>query len=53
MMTYEYYVYSSNRETSFSKLLDPLTFLNTIRKGRLTLEQAQNVQKAFNRYQVV
>ena len=46
----KYYVYSSNTEKDFRELKDPITFLNKLREDKLTLQQAQDKHKAFNRY---
>ena len=46
----KYYVYSSNTETDFRELKDPITFLNKPREDKPTLQQAQDKHKAFSRY---
>ena len=46
----KYYVYSSNTETDFRELKDPITFLNKLREDKPTLQQAQDKHKAFSRY---
>ena len=46
----KYYVYSSNTETDFRELKDPITFLNKPREDKPTLQQAQDKHKVFSRY---
>ena len=46
----KYYHDSSKTETNFSELKNPITFLNSIREGKLTLEQTQSEKEAFNKY---
>ena len=43
-------VYNSNQEIGFSQLKDPEALLGSISDGKLTVEQAQNKQKAFHKY---
>ena len=41
---------STRRKTNFSKKDDPLTFLNKIKKGKITIEEAKESQKNFINY---
>ena len=41
----EYAVYRRKKIYDFSELADPLTLLDEIKKGKLSLEQAKNNQK--------
>ena len=41
---------STRRKTNFSKKDDPLTFLNKIKKGEITIEEAKESQKDFINY---
>ena len=41
---------STEKNPDFSKKDDPLTFLNKIRKGKITIEEAKESQKDFNNY---
>ena len=43
----EYPVYNKRDLTDFSKLIDPLTFLDKIKKGEITLETAKDYQKVL------
>ena len=43
----EYPVYSKRDLLDFSKLIDPLTVLDKIKKGEITLETAKDYQKVF------
>ena len=43
----EYPVYSQRDLLDFSKLLDPLTLLDKIKKGEITLETAKNYQEVL------
>ena len=43
----EYPVYNKIDLIDFSKLIDPLTFLDKIKKGEITLEAAKNYQKGL------
>ena len=46
----EYVVYSSKKIYNFSELKDPLTLLDEIKKGEMTLEEARNYQKDYLSY---
>ena len=46
----DYVVYKSNMEYNFSIEKDPITFLNDIKKGETSLEEAKNRQKKYLRY---
>ena len=39
-----------NRKTDFSRKKGPVDFLNEIRKGEITMEQAKDSQEDFNNY---
>ena len=41
---------STGRKTDFSKKEDPLTFLSKIKKAEVTIEEAKESQKDFNKY---
>ena len=43
-------IISRGRKTNFSKKDDPLTFLNKIKKGKITIEEAKESQKNFINY---
>ena len=46
----KYVVYSSKKIYIFSELKDPLTLLDEIKKGEMTLEEAKNYQKDYLGY---
>ena len=46
----KFIVSSSDTETNFSKLKDPVTFLDSARKHEISTEEAQGKQEEFNRY---
>ena len=46
----EYAVYSRKELIDFSELKDPLTLLDKIKKGEMTLEEAKNYQKNYLDY---
>ena len=46
----EYAVYSRKELIDFSELKDPLTLLDKIKKGEMTLEEAKNYQKNYLNY---
>ena len=46
----KYVVESNGDEYSFDKLNDPITFLNNIKKGKLSLEEAKNKQQNYLNY---
>ena len=46
----KYFVISSGDEYSFDKLDDPLVFLNDIKKGKISLEEAKNQQQNYYNY---
>ena len=46
----KYVVYSSKKIYNFSELKDPLTLLDEIKKGEMTLEEAKNYQKDYPGY---
>ena len=40
----------SGDEYRFDALKDPLVLLNNIKKGKITIQQAKNTQKEYNKY---
>ena len=46
----EFVTLSTGRKTDFSKKGDPLTFLNKIKKGEITIVEAKESQKDLNNY---
>ena len=46
----DYVVFKSNMEYNFSIEKDPITFLNDIKKGETSLEEAKNRQKKYLHY---
>ena len=46
----EYAVYRSKKIYNFSELTDPLTLLDEIKKGKISLEQAKNNQQNYLEY---
>ena len=46
----KYVVINSNKKLDFSELKHPLTFLNKIKKGEMSLEEAKNVQRNYLDY---
>ena len=46
----EYAAYRSKKIYNFSGLTDPLTFLDEIKKGEISIEQAKNNQKNYLEY---
>ena len=46
----QYVVVNSGKIYNFSELTDPLTFLNELKKGKMSLEQAKNNQKNYLEY---
>ena len=46
----KYFVVSSGDEYSFDKLNDPIAFLNNIKKGKISLEEAKNKQQNYRNY---
>ena len=46
----KYVVVSSGDEYSFDKLNDPITFLNNIKRGKISLEEAKNKQQNYRNY---
>ena len=46
----KYVVVSSGDKYSFNKLNDPITFLNNIKKGKISLEEAKNKQQNHRNY---
>ena len=46
----EYPIYGSKRIYNFSELADPLTLLDKIKKGEISLEQAKNNQQNYFEY---
>ena len=43
----DYVVLRSNMEYNFSMEKDPISFLNTIKEGEMSLEEAKNRQKNY------
>ena len=46
----KYVVERSNSEYSFNKIKDPITLLNNIKKGKISLEEAKEKQKDYYNY---
>ena len=46
----EYVVYSNNKKYNFSELTDPVTFLDEIKKGKMSLEEAKIYQQNYLDY---
>ena len=46
----EYVAVNSGTSYNFSELTDPLTFLNEIKKGKISLEEAKNYQQNYLDY---
>ena len=46
----KYVVESSGEEYEFNKIKDPITFLNNIKKGKISLEEAKEQQKDYYNY---
>ena len=46
----KYAIYSSKKIYNFSELKDPLTLLDEIKKGEMTLEEAKNYEKDYLSY---
>ena len=46
----KYVVASSGDEYSFDRLNDPITFLNNIKKGKISLEEAKSKQQNYHNY---
>ena len=46
----KYPVISSGEEFEFAKSEDPLVFLNDIKKGKISLEEAKNLQQDYEKY---
>ena len=46
----KYIIISTCQEFEFDKSKDPLVFLNDIKKGKLLLEEAKNLQKDYSEY---
>ena len=44
-----YATISTGINTDFSKKVDPLTFLNKIKKGEITIEETKESQKDFDK----
>ena len=43
-------VNSTDSETDFSGVEDPITFLNNIKTNKITIEEAKALQEDFNNY---
>ena len=43
-------VQSSGDETDFTKVENPMVFLNNIKTGKIKVEEANNLQEYFNEY---
>ena len=41
---------SSGDEYEFDGLKDPLILLNNIKKGKISIQEAKNTQKEYNKY---
>ena len=46
----KFIIISSDTETDFSELKDPVAFLDSIRKRERSIEEAQHREEEFNRY---
>ena len=46
----EYAAYRSKKVYNFSELTDPLTLLDEIKKGKMSLEEAKNNQQNYREY---
>ena len=46
----EYITANSGKIYNFSELTDPLTFLDEIKKGKTSLEEAKNIQQNYLNY---
>ena len=46
----KFVIISSDTETDFSELKDPVAFLDSIRKLEISIEEARHKQEEFNRY---
>ena len=46
----EYPIYTSKKIYNFSELSDPLTLLDKIKKGEISIEQEKNNQKNYFEY---
>ena len=46
----QYIAVNSGKIYNFSELTDPLTFLNEIKKGKMSLEEAKNMQQNYLNY---
>ena len=46
----KYVVVSSGKKIDFDSLENPITFLNDIKKGKISLEEAKNKQKNYRNY---
>ena len=46
----KYTVINTGEEFEFDKSGDPLVFLNDIKTGKISLEEAKNLQKGYNEY---
>ena len=46
----QYVAVNSGKIYNFSELIDPLTFLNEIKKGKMSLEEAKNYQQNYLNY---
>ena len=46
----KFIISSSDTETNFCELKDPVPFLDSIRKREISIEEARHKQEVFNRY---
>ena len=46
----KYVVESSGDEYSFNKIKDPITFLDNIKKGKISLKEAKDQQQNYYKY---
>ena len=46
----KYVVASSGEKFDFSRLEDPISFLNDIKKNKISLEEAKNIQPEYGKY---
>ena len=46
----KYTVVSTGKQFDFSESEDPLVFLNDIKKGKISIQEAKNIQKEYDKY---
>ena len=45
-----YAITSNGEKFEFTESEDPLVFLNDIKKGKISIQEAKNIQKEYNKY---